>query len=161
MGLFKKKPPLGPIVAASDSEWWRRSNQRYEETVGSWYGSPETLAAGGNERMANGDVGTASFFYRKSIDLLHTHYGFLSMDQRRPSGNDQPLIDRYLRALDTSLAEHPGAPVDESVREVTHRLRSIASTCELTGLPSGLYRSALDRLAVTAPAVDVSDIFWN
>lgn len=161
MGLFKKKPPLGPIVAASDSEWWGRSSQRYDETVDPWYGSPETLAAGGDERLKNGDVGTASFFYRKSIDLLHTNYGYLSMSQRRPSSNDQPIVDAYLRSLAASLQEHPGAPVDESVREVTHRLRSIASTCELEGLPSGLYRSALDRLAATAPAVDVSDVLWS
>ena len=133
---------------------------RYSEMVENCWGSCETVANAGSERYNNQDFGTALFFFRKSIDMLHTNYLFLDMKNRQPSPSDAWIIDGFTNSLSASLSLHPGAPVDESVREVTHRLRTITSACTRVGAPPVLYQNALDLMASTAPNVNVEDIFW-
>jgi hypothetical protein len=137
------------------------SEAAYKREVPSYYGTPESMASGGLRHFASGDVGTAVFLSCKSIDMLHTAYGYLQMRERRPSQADEPIIDAFCAALSASLAAHPDAALDAPVREVTHRLRSISTTCEQQGLPSGIYRNGLDRLGAIAPRVRVDDILWT
>jgi len=153
----------GPRVDGSldDTSWYAASVAEYQRTLDSHYGSPETMAGGGFKAAAVGDSGVAMQFFRKSIDMLHTAYGFDQMRLRRPSQADAEIVDGFCSALEASLGEHPGAPVDEAVREVTHRLRTIATMCEGAGAPSGLYRAGLERLALAAPAVRTDDILWD
>jgi hypothetical protein len=153
----------GPRVdqTLDDGPWYAASIAEYERTVGSHYGSPETMAGGGFKAAHAGDSGVAMQFFRKSIDMLHSAHGFNQMSTRQPSPSDGEIVDGFCAALEQSLRDHPSAPVDEAVREVTHRLRSITTTCEQAGMPSEPYQLGLDRLAVAAPAVQTDDIRWT
>ncbi len=141
-----------------DDEWLARSEARYREMVQHRWGSCETVAQGGVDRYGHGDFGAALFFFQKSIDMLHSQYLFGQMRSRQPSPADAWIVDGYTSALGASLQLHPAAPVDVSVREVTHRLRTIATECERMGLPAQLYRGALALMAVYAPHVKLDDV---
>jgi hypothetical protein len=170
MGLFSRKtktnsapafPPVDPVDdALPDDQWLAKSEGRYNRLVENCWGSCETVGRGGQDRLEHRDFGTALFFFQKSIDMLHTNYIFADMKSRRPSAADAWIVDGYTSALAASLSQHPNAPVRDSVREVTHRLRTITSTCERVGLPPNLYREGLAQIALSAPAVNVDDIFW-
>ncbi|HJZ36332.1 MAG TPA: hypothetical protein VJ204_08685 [Solirubrobacterales bacterium] len=133
----------------------------FNETIEPYYGSPETMAKGGDERRGLTDYGTAMFFYAKSIDMLHSNYGHLGMERRRPSPADTVIIDAYAESLALVSQFHPEAPITPCVREVTHRLRSISTECDRVGLSSSLYRNGLDRIAQIAPHVPVDDVVWT
>jgi hypothetical protein len=154
-------PPLEPVdQSLTDEEWLRRSEGRFTATADQFYGSPESLAEGGKDRYDHQDFGTAIFYYQKSIDLLHTDYLYMQMKDRQPSLGDAWIVNGYLSALGASLSLHPDAPVNDSVREVTHRLRTISSACERTGATPALYLNALAQLADAAPSVKVDDVLW-
>jgi len=144
-----------------DGQWLQESENMFKATVEPYYGSTETMARGGDERRGLGDYGTALFFYAKSIDMLHTAYGFSGMQRRRPSPADTPVIDGYTESLAMVMGHHPDAPITNCVRDVTHRLRSISTECDRLGLPSNVYRSALDLIAQIAPHVPVDDVLWT
>lgn len=169
MGFFnfkKRKPSTGSASEAidpidhslPDDEWLARSKARFEQMVKNYYGSCETIGQGGQECYGYGDFGTALFFYQKSIDVLHSMYLFGQMRNRQPSPADAWIVNGYTSSLGASLEMHPAAPVSDSVREVTHRLRTIASACEQVGLPSQLYREALKLMAQYAPHVKLDDV---
>jgi hypothetical protein len=143
-----------------DDQWLSASYKVFRERIDRYYGTPETVAWGGDEQQPVGDFGVALYFYAKSIDILHTAYGFSQMQSRRPSSADVPILDRFCGALEMSLGAHPDAPVEETVREVTHRLRSISMTCDSSGINSQPYREALDRIGRLAPNVPVDDVLW-
>jgi hypothetical protein len=157
-GPLSLQPP--PPGETDDVKWWAVAESQYKRHWRSYLGSPETLAAGGQHFYDSGQFGTALLLYQKAIDVLHTHYVFSSMQDRQPSPRDLPIIDGFVSALGASLSLHPGAPVADSVREVTHRLRTTSSACQRVGLPADLYLRALDDLARTASHVNVDDIFW-
>ena len=169
MGLFRKQdaglssslPPAVVDPALPDQAWLAASEQLFKERVGEFFGSPETMATGGREHYGNQDFGTAMFFFAKSIDMLHSAYGFGQMQDRRPSVADLAMVDGFASSLGTALQMHPDAAVDECVREVTHRLRSIATECDRAGLPSTMYRNGLDSIASAAPDVPTDDINWS
>ena len=106
-----------------DGEWLAGSEALFNQTVKQHYGSPETMAQGATQNYDVANYGTAMFFFRKSIDMLHSAYGFSQMQSRSPSPADEWIIDGFIDSLGKSLAAHPAAPVDGAVREVTHRLR--------------------------------------
>lgn len=141
-----------------DDEWLACSEERFRQMVERRWGSPETVAQGGADRYGHGDVGTALFFFQKSIDMLHSQYLFAQMQRRQPSAADAWIVNGYTSALGASLQLHPAAPIDISVREVTHCLRTIATACEQVGLPSQLYRGALRQMAIEAPHVKLDDV---
>lgn len=153
----------GPLVDDSlpDGRWLAASEGVYRKTIEPFYGSPETMARGGREREDDGDTGVALFFYQKSIDMLHTAYGFGQMQSRQPSPQDAPILYGFLRMLEATLSAHPDAPVGDSVREVTHRLRSISTACEGAGINSLLYREELRKIGEAAPHVPVDDVRWT
>lgn len=136
------------------------SEEAFRAEIDVHYGSPETMAEGGSASFAEQRYGVAMLFYAKSIDMLHSAYGFEEMRSRQPSPSDLPIVDGFCRSLAATLAEHPDAPVAECVRETTHRLRSITVLCERVGLPAGLYRGALQTMSEHAPTVLVDDIQW-
>ncbi len=169
MGFFNRKKSKSTTGPASkeidpidnslpDDEWLAQSKARFDRMIKNYYGSCETIGEGGQECYGYGDFGTALFFYQKSIDVLHTNYTFLQMRNRRPSLADAWIVNGYTSSLGASLEMHPAAPVDESVREVTHRLRTIATACEQVGLLSELYREALKLMAQYAPHVKLDDV---
>ena len=161
MGLFGKRSPKVVDASLPDVQWLRESEDMYRATIEPYYGSPETMARGAEDRRFLADYGTALFFYAKSIDMLHTAYGFAGMEQRRPSQVDTPIVEGYAETLGFVMELHPDAPIADCVREVTHRLRSISTECDRAGLPSDLYRIGLNAIARTAPHVPVDDIFWT
>jgi hypothetical protein len=150
-----------------DGSWLRAGESRYETLVRSHYGSPDTIAAGGIQRNQLGDPAAALFFFQKSIDTLHSIYvaGFGDPSpagwSRQPSSRDLGIVDAYLQALGQVRALRPGAPVNNSVVEVTHRLRTISSTFVRYGLDDTAYRDRLTALGQIAPDVDVSGVFWS
>jgi hypothetical protein len=151
MVLFKKRV-TGPVdPQLPDDEWWLASNAAFEGRRGAYYGSPETMTQGGQVSYGVQDFGVATLFFAKAIDMLHTAYGFSGMSARQPSPADAAIVDGFTSALGASLAMHPNAPVDECIREVDHRLRSIVAECDRVGTPSALYRDSLDRIASYAP----------
>jgi hypothetical protein len=92
--------------------------------------------------------------------MLHTNYLFMEMKSRQPSPADAWIVDGYLKSLGVSLSMHPEAPVADSVREITHRLRTIASACQRVGIADQLYMNALDTVGRDAAHVNVDDIYW-
>lgn len=160
MGLFRRGPKTVDSTLP-DGAWLAASEALFKQRIDSFYGSPETMSRGGEEHYQLSDYGTAMFFYAKSIDMLHTAYGFSQMAQRRPSVADLEIITGYTNSLAQALRLHPQAPVAGSVREVTHRLRSISSECDRAGLPSTAYRDGLESIAEHAPHVPVDDVYWT
>ena len=59
------------------------------------------------------------------------------------------------------MRDRPLARIHPVVREVTHRLRSISTTCDAAGHGSNLYRWGLDTMARLAPQVRVDDVYWH
>lgn len=143
-----------------DAEWLSESHSRFDRSVDGYYGSPETMAEGGKVNYGVANFGVALFFFQKSIDMLHTQYLFFEMRNRQPSPADAWIVDGYVNSLGAALSLHPTAPIAGSVREVTHRLRTISTACQRVGVPNQLYMGALSTLASDAPQVDVSDILW-
>lgn len=170
MGLFKrivKEEANYDDPALDDASWLMAGEDRYKSLVANHYGSPDTIAVGGDQRVAVGDLASALFFYQKAIDTLHSIYvcGFNDTGpaswRRQPSGRDLAIVDRYLGTLREVRAIRSGAPVRNSVIEVTHRMRTISTQFKRYGIGAGQYLGRLDELAVIAPDVDVSGIFWS
>jgi hypothetical protein len=170
MGLFRrtaKEPVNYDDPALNDGSWLSAGEAEYRSLIVNHYGSPDTIAAGGDQRRFVGDQASALFFYQKAIDTLHSIYvcGFGDSGpaswSRQPSDRDFSIVDRYLDTLREVRGMRPGAPVKNSVTEVTHRLRTISSQFRNYDLPAGPYLSRLDNLARIAPDVDVSRVFWS
>jgi hypothetical protein len=170
MGLFRKanrEPANYNDSLLDDASWLRAGEARYELLISNHYGSPDTIAAGGDQRIQQNDPAAALFFYQKAIDTLHSIYvtGFNetgpSSWSRQPSPRDHAIIERFLATLRTVRTQRPGAPVKASVTEVTHRLRTISSQFKRYGLDPSFYLSRLDTLGEIAPDVDVSEVFWS
>lgn len=166
MGFFSKRTgaasapaPIDPNL--SDPEWLSASRSAFEQSVNSYYGTPETMASGGLKALDNGRPGVALFFFQKSLDILHTLYGFSDMQTRTPSSADGALVDYYLAALIQTRGLRPDVDLADSVREVTHRLRSISNECKNRGFAPNIYLSGLDALAQRAPEVNVDDVLWT
>lgn len=170
MGLFS----LGSRVATNyddagldDTQWLRAGESRYKSLVSRHYGSPDTIAVGGDQRSRAGDEAAALFFYQKAIDTLHSIYVCGFGDQgpsgwrRQPSDRDLLILDLYLGTLRAVRACRAAAPVAASVKEVTDRMRTISSQFRRYGLDPVPYLERLDQLAELAPDVDVNDIFWS
>lgn len=170
MGLFgraKREPVNYDDPLLDDQAWLSAGAARYDRLIVSHYGSPDTIAAGGDERTEQSDCGAALFFYQKAIDTLHSIYvcGFNDSGpaswSRQPSSRDHMILDRYLGALRSVRSVRPSAPVDASVREVTHRMRAISTQFQKYRLDHSPYANRLALLAQSAQDVDVSDIFWT
>jgi|tagenome__1003787_1003787.scaffolds.fasta_scaffold20735017_4 hypothetical protein len=159
MRWFSRGPKIVDATLP-DRDWSAQSAAAYNREVAKHYGTPETMAEGGRLHLRAGDTGLAVYLLCKSIDMLHTAYGFLEMRERLPGPADAPIIEDFLDAVGKSLKAHPAADLDEPVREVTHRLRSIAHLCEERSLPSAFYRDAHDRLGRIAPQVPTDDLLW-
>jgi hypothetical protein len=150
-----------------DASWLSAGESRYDTLVRSHFGSPDTIAAGGMQRSQLGDPAAALFFFQKSIDTLHSIYvaGFGDRSpadwSRQPSDRDLGIVDAYLQELRRVCALRPGAPVKDSVIEVTHRLRTISSTFARYGVDDTGYRDRLTTLGQLAPDIDVSGVLWN
>ncbi len=146
----------------ADEAWWRQSHERYESIRPLFIpGTVESYCQGGDIRLSLGDHGAAIYFYRRSIDHMHTEYLFSQMRDRTPNPNDRQPIDGYLRTLNKVREIRPEAPISEQVREVTHRLRTMATAAERRGYPAEVYHEGLQQLGQIAPDIDVSDIFWE
>ena len=170
MGFFRRTPGTSPNYndpALDDASWLASGESRYRSLVSEHYGSPDTIAAGGDQRSGEDDPASALFFYQKAIDTLHSIYvaGFSDTGQsgwsRQPSARDLDIADRYLQTLRTVRQLRPGAPVRESVTEVTHRLRTISSKFANCGLDHQTYLDRLALLGDIAPDIDVSGVFWS
>ena len=148
-----------------DASWVRAGESRYNALVRDHFGSPDTLAAGGVQRSEQGDPVAAMFFFQKAIDTLHSIYVCGMGDpspagwSRQPSNRDIGIVDSFLQALGQVRSLRPGAPVDGTVTEVTHRLRTISNAFKRYGLDDTPYLGRLDRLEQLAPDVDVSGVF--
>lgn len=163
-----RKAPVNyndPLV--NDTAWLSEGQGRFSATVSKYYGSPDTIAAGGAERLGQSDSAAALFFFQKAIDTMHSIYvcGFPDNSpaswRRQPSAHDLEIIDGYLQALSVVRELRAGAPISESVQEITHRLRTISSHFQRYALNADAYLDRLDKLARIAPDVDVSRVLWN
>jgi hypothetical protein len=170
MGLFQRKPRTPPNYndpALDDIAWLHAGEARYDSLVTNHYGSPDTIAEGGRVRLLENDPAAALFFFQKSIDTLHSIYvcGFNDTGPgswpRQPSHRDLEIVDSYLDALRMVREMRPAAPIDASVKEVTHRLRTIATQFDHYDLGSMAIRTRLETVAELAPEVDVSGVFWT
>lgn len=116
-------------------------------------------------QFRQGDPAAALFFFQKSVDTLHSIYvassGGPAEWPRQPSNRDLDIVDAYLQALGQVRGLRPGAPVKDSVVEVTHRLRTISSTFKRYGIDATAYLERLGVLGQLAPNVDVSGVFWS
>ncbi len=170
MGIFSRKPKVPPNYndpALDDVAWLRAGESRYNSLISNHYGSPDTIAAGGDLRLREFDPAAALFFFQKAIDLLHTLY-VVDLNNtgpsgwsRQPSGRDLAIADQYLQTLRTVRQLRQSAPVGESVTEVTHRLRTISSKFGGYGFDKQPYLDRLSVLGDIAPDIDVSGVFWS
>jgi hypothetical protein len=141
-----------------DAQWIEESRRSANALAGQIEGSPENYGEAAKVRYNHQNFGAAMVLFCKALDLIHTQYLVLNMQHRQPSPADAWIVDGFVAAVGASLAMHPDAPVDDEVREGTHRLLTIASMCERVGASSFLYRNALDRLETNAPHVRTDDI---
>lgn len=137
-----------------DDRWLATSERAYRDSVDGYYGSPETMGKGGQEHYGNAEFGVALFFYAKSIDMLHTAYGYARMEKRQPSPADAWIVEGFCNALEAALEQHPNAPVAEVAGMVTHRLRDIAADCDRVGAASQLYRHAEESVGRCAASAE-------
>ncbi len=122
---------------------------------------PETTARAADGARRIGQPDEAFTLSVKAIDRLHDLYGFDHFSQRQPSSADAPLVDLVTETLADLVAANPDAEIRDRVREVTHRLRSIATSTEEIRGNAASYRAGLDELARLAPDINVDDIFWH
>ncbi len=125
-----------------DAEWFRASEGVYRESIDRHYGSPDTMAAPGEEHYGRQNFGVALLFFAKSVNMLHTAYGSLGMQTRRSSAADRGIVDGFVKSLGASRAMHPSAPVGDIGRQGVLLLGAIAGDCDAARLPSDLYRRA-------------------
>ena len=122
---------------------------------------PEGWAEPGRELYGSQRFAEAIEPFRKAVDVLHSNYTFLNMERRQPSPADAWIVDGFVNAVGAARAAGQVDDVREVVREVTHRLRAIATATQRVGGSSQLYLEALARLGSDHPDVDVSDIRWE
>lgn len=164
MGIFSKRKAEGSDRGRSagahlervdpslpDAQWFAVSQDIYDRAWRRHLGSPETFADAGSEHYGNQNFGVAMLFFCKAIDLLHTLYLSSGMSTRQPAARDLAITSGFISSLGASLSLHPAAPAADSVREVTHRLRTISSVCKRAGVPAELYLNALREIAIAAP----------
>ena len=162
-----KQPPDYHDSNMSDREWLGAGRSRYEQLVSRHYGSPDTIAAGGDQRLAARDPASALYFYTKAIDTLHSIYVCTLGEpgpqswSRQPSARDVTILDRYLDCLRQVKSIRPNASPADSVQEVTHRMRTISTVLKKYGLDASPYLRRLDDLDALAPEVDVTAVFWS
>jgi hypothetical protein len=150
-----------------DAAWIGAGKARYDQLISKHYGSPDTIAAGGDLRIQVDDPASALLFYQKAIDTLHSIYVCGMNDTgpgswaRQPSQRDHAIVQHYLATLQAVHGLRPSAPTDASVMEVTHRLRTISSKFKSYNLDPTFYLSSLETLGHIAPDVDVSGVFWS
>jgi hypothetical protein len=137
------------------------AERRYRAQITYYPGSPESIADGGSWRLAEGDFGTALYFFQQAIDLLQTLYCVSDMRERAPSERDQSILDAYLAALRRVREQWPQAAVEDTVTNVTHRLRTTTTACREERIDPDRYLRALTDLEQIAPDVDVSNVFWK
>jgi hypothetical protein len=151
-------PPVDVEPGLPDVPWLVESRRAAAVIADAVQPSPEGVGEAAKERFGCQQFGAAMVLYGKALDLIHTDYLVLNMQHRQPSTADTWIVDGFVVAVGASVALHPGAPVDDEVREGTHRLRTIAAMCERVGASSFLYRNALDQLEINAPHVRTDDI---
>lgn len=161
LGTAVRAVPHEPLPTVSSGNWLAEGESRFSDDVKAHFGSPESIAAGGMLALERDDVASALFFFQKAVDLLQTLYVSSRMRSRRPSRRDSAVIDLYLRALREVRAIDPDADVGASVREVTHRLRTISTACQDVGVDPSRYLDALTELGKVAPDVDVRTVLWR
>ena len=122
---------------------------------------PDDLGTRAQALYNNQDFAAAMTMFEKAIDMLHTLYIYENMRQRQPSPADAWIVDGYVSALGATRAMNRDAEVTESVRTVTHRLRTISTRCNSSGIAPDLYLGGLNRIAGYAEDVPVDDIFWS
>ncbi|WP_328644122.1 hypothetical protein OHS58_24510 [Amycolatopsis sp. NBC_00348] len=155
------RAPRATFEIEPSSTWLAEGEQRFADDVGAHYGSPESIAAGGMLALEHDDIASALFFFQKAVDLLHTTYVNSQMRNRAPGRRDGAVLDLYVRTLRNVRKVAPDADVGASVREVTHRLRTITTACQDAGVDPSLYLEALADLAAAAPDVDVRTVLWR
>jgi len=123
---------------------------------------PEAAAAESRDALIAGDPQRGFERAVKSVDRLHDFYVFERAVNRRPSADDQPILDGLVTALGALMAVDPsGQDAREGVREATHRLRTISTSAEERREEATRYRETLDRLSEVAPMIGVDDIYWH
>jgi hypothetical protein len=125
-GALSASPLQHVDLSLPDGEWFSASERIYNETWRSHLGSPETFASAGRNHHSNQNFGVALLFFGKSIDLLHTLYVCSDTVTRRPSTADRGITSGFIASLRATIDSHPNAPIDESVREATHRRGRLA-----------------------------------
>lgn len=143
-----------------DTPWMSESRRAANALAAQLEASPENYAEAARVRYGHQNFGAAMVLYCKALDLIHTQYVVLNMQHRQPTPADAWIIEGFVSAAGASVAMHADAPVDDEVREATHRLRTIASMCQRVGVSPRLYHSGLDQLAVDTPRVRIDDILW-
>lgn len=169
MGLFRRAKQEenfdDPLL--DDGQWLRGGEDRYDRLISNHYGSPDTIAHGGDLRKQRDDYSAALYFYQKAVDTMHSIYVCGSNDRgpgswsRRPGPADMSIVDRYIQTLQWARTSHPNAPLSVSVKEVTHRLRTISTAFGRWGLNPEPWQQRLALLGATTPDIDVSDVFWS
>lgn len=75
MGFFKREsnqPTDYNDPSLDDGSWIGGAEDRFGSLIANHYGSPDAIAAGGDQRIQLSDPACALYFYQKAIDTLHS-----------------------------------------------------------------------------------------
>jgi hypothetical protein len=155
MAFFSKRPTEPP----TDQGWLAAGHQRFERTKGRHFGSPETMAAGGDQAIGKGDLAAAVFFYAKAIDIAQT-WSFGTYAGERSVGQDERIFQAYANALEDVKAGHPRADLygrwnNESGETTLHMMYGVALEQDRRGRPVGELVKLLKR------AVNTCEVGWS
>lgn len=97
----------------------------------------------------------ALLLYVKAVDRLHDFYVFEEFRNRQPSPADTWIVQGVTKALAAARDAEPRLNVTEPVREVAHRLRTIAGAVERSGGNPILYVTVLQEVDELVSDVDL------
>lgn len=132
----------------SDEEWLAAGHRRFEKEINKYYGSPETMRAGGERMLATGDQAAAVFFFGKAVDMAQT---WLSRPGERTHQDDVELFDLYVRTVEMIRVTRPSADVvsdsyNENATYIVHRMIDVAGAAQAVGRPAGPLYTCVQKL---------------
>jgi hypothetical protein len=108
MGIFKRAPKAPP----TDNEWLGAGEDKARIQRSSYFGSPETMRAGGEKSIAKGDVACGFFMIAKAIEIAEIMDG-PNGPKVRGLALDEELFRRYMEVAREIRHHHPEADLAE------------------------------------------------
>jgi hypothetical protein len=158
VGLFRRAPTTHSEEQApfTDEQWLASGHQRFDVEKSKYFGSPETMRAGGEQMLATGDEAAAVFFFGKAIDIAQTWIN--SRPSQRSYEDDLELFGKYVETVQAIRSAHPMADLvsdryNENATRSAYYMIQLANTAHEVGRPTDpLYARIETLIEVTGMA---------